>query len=1062
MSGCGGDPSKCKMCSKPGLLIMLTRYAVATRDTTKWYTGGKEDKKIAATMQASEAPEISGSFVKPTINLGDTAYYTQRLLRGGYVYVFDEARNTWEGYAVTDEGYLISFNIYETFGGKALKGKESEKRVPCKPLLVGVQAGCIAVTEPHAATNIWITFSDTQWTEATFENFKKDKGGIRKKQMRKFNVQKHLNNQGMQEHSCAFEGNAEKYIAEYNDKVNPAAFAFSPIEFSKRCGYYDFTKYAEGYDRKGPFWDKNTLGTPGVAGYNPVISEKLIKPYEQEIRNGPLKMKGVFDNISNLCIRDLWNMAAWPNTGKRTTGATMPPPEIHTMLSECYTPATKLGLTSLVSVYKGQIAILALDDLPGIAMDLAGLMSMRAAEFSEQPKYKRKLFASTSILNYKNAVHSKAELAALAKKRNDFIDDIVFKRTGTKLFPEDTLSGEFEEAFTTKDYRANVYKSLSEKERADFAAIEVTEEELEKSRNEAWKIYSLKEPKNQTASAKDRNALLYDEETRAKFQKDFEDDLATFDPPNILALAKAHVSWMGSVQMANYFQSHFDTTDPESGKVYKALFTLCIAGTQDKGPCAKLYADWLEAGDTSKPENLLMRAAVFNQDELAAEIMQAVAEARNLAKSPTPSGKSEKTNDAATSPLKELFDKVATKFAEYMLGEMIKRDSAKLKVYDSTWAHLKDEDPLLSHFYTETIGAGIEHMAKWAESRTFTPFMFCRAAFGEAYPVFIDVTTTAQDYIEYLLLENIETVNGSGAVRKKILAKQIDERQRIMKSQGIHSEKQIITRTFYAEIPANKMTEAQRKKLAALGVGDNSFRANSMQAYLALRAGEWDEAAEILQKDKAQRVRLAASNARKFVGRWGTRGLTGYSAVTDFIGVKTALDAINKQAKTTAQAREAWARFVTSISAMLGTAAEIMKRTISSAIFRLKFGSGMKVVWAKRLGTFARWAPVPGIILSIVMDVVGARDAYLKGQKGLMALHIISGVVGVISFFLLLFATTLVGLIVMLAAVALSALIDIWKDDPYRDWIGKCSFGNYDEDIKYKNTEEEIAAFQGI
>jgi hypothetical protein len=75
---------KCEYCDKVGLPILPVRYGVA-------------DSGVGA-------PKTT----VPTIALADkAAQYTYRLARSGYIYVYDEARDTWGCYFVTPESYLF-------------------------------------------------------------------------------------------------------------------------------------------------------------------------------------------------------------------------------------------------------------------------------------------------------------------------------------------------------------------------------------------------------------------------------------------------------------------------------------------------------------------------------------------------------------------------------------------------------------------------------------------------------------------------------------------------------------------------------------------------------------------------------------------------------------------------------------------------------------------------------------------------------------------------------------------------------------------------------------------
>lgn len=63
----------CETCAKEGLPLLLTRYALMPSE--------------------ARAPKLAGQLDSPDLKkvpLGNTAHYGLRLLRSGYVYVFDE------------------------------------------------------------------------------------------------------------------------------------------------------------------------------------------------------------------------------------------------------------------------------------------------------------------------------------------------------------------------------------------------------------------------------------------------------------------------------------------------------------------------------------------------------------------------------------------------------------------------------------------------------------------------------------------------------------------------------------------------------------------------------------------------------------------------------------------------------------------------------------------------------------------------------------------------------------------------------------------------------------
>ncbi|MCD7099533.1 T6SS effector BTH_I2691 family protein [Stenotrophomonas sp. MMGLT7] len=143
-------PHQCPVCTVVGLPILPLRYALA------W--AGEDvpaDKR---------APRLSAPFdASPYPGLGtEQAHYTLRLLRGGYLYVYDEARREWSAYEVTPGGALYVFDIDD---GPSAGDKETSPAL-CSRTAPRSLSRCIQVKNAARAGKLWLAHSDTQWTEA--------------------------------------------------------------------------------------------------------------------------------------------------------------------------------------------------------------------------------------------------------------------------------------------------------------------------------------------------------------------------------------------------------------------------------------------------------------------------------------------------------------------------------------------------------------------------------------------------------------------------------------------------------------------------------------------------------------------------------------------------------------------------------------------------------------------------------------------------------------------------------------------------------------------------------
>lgn len=139
----------CETCAKEGLPILLTRYALMPKETG--------------------APKLRGSLDDPDLSkvpLGQGAHYGLRLLRSGYVYVYDEARKHFDEYFVTADGFLSKMPP-RVWAVKQQHQPATEFR--CARNGAAPLAGVITIRNPKHATKIWIAFSNAEWTKALFD-----------------------------------------------------------------------------------------------------------------------------------------------------------------------------------------------------------------------------------------------------------------------------------------------------------------------------------------------------------------------------------------------------------------------------------------------------------------------------------------------------------------------------------------------------------------------------------------------------------------------------------------------------------------------------------------------------------------------------------------------------------------------------------------------------------------------------------------------------------------------------------------------------------------------------
>ncbi|MEJ7807227.1 MAG: T6SS effector BTH_I2691 family protein, partial [Telluria sp.] len=153
MTQTANTEEKCEFCDKRGLPLLLVRDAITPSDSSA--------------PQSADHP-----FDLPA----HAARFTRRVLRAGFLNVYDEARNRWEAYNVTADGYFFKMPLKP--GTIPVK---PSKPFNCTDLGHRAVAGCITVPDPSNATKVWIGFSDALWTPST-----------REKNMAKANREKHM------------------------------------------------------------------------------------------------------------------------------------------------------------------------------------------------------------------------------------------------------------------------------------------------------------------------------------------------------------------------------------------------------------------------------------------------------------------------------------------------------------------------------------------------------------------------------------------------------------------------------------------------------------------------------------------------------------------------------------------------------------------------------------------------------------------------------------------------------------------------------------------------------
>jgi len=147
MTGLESDPDYCPNCITSGLPLLLTRYAVARADA--------EVREAAPVLQAP-FDGVAGEQPLPEVS----ARYALRLLRGGYVYSYHQARDEWRAWQLNEYGDLSAFDIRD------LTPPPQNDTQPAKCSRHGetLLSKCIIVPDAAQATLLWLAYSSAPWT----------------------------------------------------------------------------------------------------------------------------------------------------------------------------------------------------------------------------------------------------------------------------------------------------------------------------------------------------------------------------------------------------------------------------------------------------------------------------------------------------------------------------------------------------------------------------------------------------------------------------------------------------------------------------------------------------------------------------------------------------------------------------------------------------------------------------------------------------------------------------------------------------------------------------------
>ncbi|ERT13053.1 T6SS effector BTH_I2691 family protein [Photorhabdus temperata] len=186
----------CSFCTRKGLPVLLVRPAIKA--------------------QGDGIPDLPANIQMPPVEKKGETGYTTRLLRAGFLYIWDELVSGWINYYITDEGYYYPLPEH----GKVLPRLASGEMKPCidKPNeLARASLVTLPVLPPGFKNSaFWFAWSGVQWTEAVRK--KHEDPAYRARYMQRFDMEKWLN-RGEGENALPFSSLTDT-VAEYHSRID--------------------------------------------------------------------------------------------------------------------------------------------------------------------------------------------------------------------------------------------------------------------------------------------------------------------------------------------------------------------------------------------------------------------------------------------------------------------------------------------------------------------------------------------------------------------------------------------------------------------------------------------------------------------------------------------------------------------------------------------------------------------------------------------------------------------------------------------------------------------------
>ncbi|MBY5986028.1 hypothetical protein KUW18_18240 [Halomonas sp. DP5Y7-2] len=195
----GTKPAGCRCCDRIGLPILPVRYGVSDRHTSDWRQDLPWSMAVHANRQFPAPREVR---------------YVLRLMREGYLYLFDERRARWQAWAITHDSRFEEFDPIKRDAGAITSG-ETYTNPPCNVPENNLTARLISLPKAQEASTVHVGYSDHPLTDAMLGRLERNEGGLRDRLFSPFDVAAWLNTGDSAGAIPSVE--LGKYVMEYSD-----------------------------------------------------------------------------------------------------------------------------------------------------------------------------------------------------------------------------------------------------------------------------------------------------------------------------------------------------------------------------------------------------------------------------------------------------------------------------------------------------------------------------------------------------------------------------------------------------------------------------------------------------------------------------------------------------------------------------------------------------------------------------------------------------------------------------------------------------------------------------